>query len=140
MLNKEQLKSFYESLQGDFEGYIQLSDSKNFILLQNEKLPLWQTLHNAHNFIIEANFFNGDRSITIRQINASFAVLDENISHLKDTKNIEITYKSFLTQNGKKAKIAQIWEEENDALCENFSVLKPKYLLFCGFTKGNENE
>lgn len=34
--------------------------------------------------------------------------------------------------------MAQIWEEENDPLCENLSVLKLKKVVFVGFEQGEQ--
>jgi len=33
--------------------------------------------------------------------------------------------------------MAQIWEPENDKLCENMPVMKLKKVVFAGFTKGD---
>jgi CRISPR type III-associated protein (TIGR04423 family) len=34
--------------------------------------------------------------------------------------------------------MAQIWEEENDPLCENMPVMKLKKVVFAGFRKGDD--
>ena len=76
MKTKEQLKEFYESLSGLFEGYIQMSDKKlDNIFSSKQLLPAWKDLHNENNFILEACLFDGDRSITIRQLNDKFVVI-----------------------------------------------------------------
>ena len=133
-----ELKSFYESLNGEFEGYIQMSDEKlDKIFSSKQTLPSWEDLHKNKNFIFEACFFDGDRSLTIRQINNAFVVIDEKLSNYEN-KTEEIFIAKSLENNMKlKAKITQIWEEKEDKNCENLQVLKATLLLFSGFTKGD---
>ena len=138
MKTQDQLKDFYENLNGEFEGYIQMSNEKlDKILSSKQTLPFWEDLHKNKNFIFEACFFDGDRSITIRQINNAFVVIDEKLSNYEN-KTEEIFIAKSLENNMKlKAKITQIWEEKEDENCENLQVLKPTLLLFSGFTKGD---
>lgn len=133
-----ELKSFYENLNGEFEGYIQMSDEKlDKIFSLKQTLPSWEDLHKNKNFIFEACFFDGDRSLTIRQINNAFVVIDEKLSNYEN-KTEEIFIAKSLENNMKlKAKITQIWEEKEDKNCENLQVLKATLLLFSGFTKGD---
>ena len=145
MLRKECLKKFYEALKGEFEGYIQLSDSQDFIILQNDPLPTWESLHKGKNFINELCLFDGDRSINVRQINDGFVVLDKKILDFNQ-KNYEITSQTFLVNAKfkdttiKGIKITQIWQENIDKLCCDFNVLEPQFLLFSGFIKGEKND
>jgi CRISPR type III-associated protein (TIGR04423 family) len=133
-----ELKSFYENLNGEFEGYIQMSDGKlDKIFSSKQTLPSWEDLHKNKNFIFEACFFDGDRSLTIRQMNNAFVVIDEKLSNYEN-KTEEIFIAKSLENNMKlKAKITQIWEEKEDKNCENLQVLKATLLLFSGFTKGD---
>lgn len=133
-----ELKSFYENLNGEFEGYIQMSDEKlDKILSSKQTLPSWEDLHKNKNFIFEACFFDGDRCLTIRQMNNAFVVIDEKLSNYEN-KTEEIFIAKSLENNMKlKAKITQIWEEKEDKNCENLQVLKATLLLFSGFTKGD---
>lgn len=139
MKTKEQLKDFYEGLSGLFEGYIQMSDEKlNKIFTTKQSLPSWDTLHNGKNFILEACLFDADRSITIRQVNDKFAVIDKKLSDFKEEQK---TTQTFLAKSNEenvnlKAKITQIWEEKEDENCLNIKVLKPTLQLFSGFEKG----
>ena len=137
MRTKEELKEFYEGLSDLFEGYIQMSDEKlDKIFSSKQTLPSWEDLHKNKNFIFEACFFDGDRSLTIRQINNAFVVIDEKLSNYEN-KTEEIFIAKSLENNMKlKAKITQIWEEKEDENCENIKVLKPTLLLFSGFIKG----
>lgn len=143
-MNLLEFKKFYESLDAKFEGYIQLSDSKDFIILEDNFLPAWETLHNDKNFINTLSLWDGDRSINIRQINNGFAKLDVKISDFK--KDIyEITHQTFLVnvkfKNTKinRIKMTQIWQENADDLCCGFAVLEPQFLLFSGFERGENN-
>ena len=140
MKTNEQLKEFYNSLlSSSFEGYIQMSDEKlNKIFDTKETLPTWDSLHNNNNFILEACFFDGDRSITIRQVNDKFAVIDKKLS---DFEKENITKENFIAKSMEdkvelKVTISQIWEEKEDENCENLKVLKPTIQLFSGFIKG----
>jgi CRISPR type III-associated protein (TIGR04423 family) len=133
MKTLEQLKEFYESLSSEFEGYIQMSNEKlNKVFTSKQKLPSWDSLHNGKNFIFEACLFDGDRSITIRQVNDKFAVIDKKLSQYQKE---NITTQSFLTTAYSKANISQIWEEKEDENCLNKLVLKPTIQLFTGFQK-----
>ncbi|WP_434241380.1 TIGR04423 family type III CRISPR-associated protein [Aliarcobacter cryaerophilus] len=143
MKTKEQLKEFYESLSGLFEGYIQMSDKKlDNIFSSKQLLPAWKDLHNENNFILEACLFDGDRSITIRQVNDKFAVIDKKLSDFKEEQK---TTQIFLAKSNEenvnlKAKITQIWEEKEDENCENIKVLKPTLQLFSGFEIVGDNK
>lgn len=138
MKTQEQLKDFYENLNGEFEGYIQMSNEKlDKIFSSKQTLPFWEDLHKNKNFIFEACFFDRDRSITIRQINNAFVVIDEKLSNYENKTEEIFIAKSFENNMKLKAKITQIWEEKEDENCENLQVLKPTLLLFSGFTKGD---
>ena len=133
-----ELKSFYENLNGEFEGYIQMSDEKlDKILSSKQTLPSWEDLHKNKNFIFEACFFDGDRSLTIRQMNNAFVVIDEKLSNYENKTEEIFIAKSLENNMNLKAKITQIWEEKEDKNCENLQVLKATLLLFSGFTKGD---
>lgn len=142
MRTQEKLKGFYESLSSLFEGYIQMSDEKlDKIFSSKQTLPSWENLHENKNFILEACLFDGDRSITIRQINDKFAIIDKKLSDFSDENKKEEIFIAKSTEKNVelRAKITQIWEEKEDENCENIKVLKPTLLLFSGFsgfTKG----
>ena len=97
-----------------------------------------RALHENYNFILEACLFDGDRSITIRQLNDKFVVIDKKLSYFSEENKKE---ELFLAKSNEEklelsAKITQIWEEKEDENCENIKVLKPTLLLFSGFIKG----
>lgn len=137
-MNFGEFEKFYTSLTERFEGYIQLSDSKEFIVLNGEVLPQWQEIHHGKNFINEICLFDGDRSITIRQINDGFGILDKRISNYKEVSYINFLANSKIQCFGiNEIRIAQIWLAQSDKLCCNFDVLEPKFLLFSGFSRGD---
>lgn len=138
MKTLEELKKYYEQLTNDFEGYIQMSDEKlNKVFTSKQKLLSWDSLFNGKNFILEACLFDGDRSITIRQVNNKFAVIDKRLSEYQKE---NITTQSFLTTGYAKVNIAQIWEEKNDENCLDMKVLKPTIQLFVGFNSAEKGE
>ena len=127
---RDELKEFYNSL-GEFEGYIQMSDEKlDKIFTKKLKLPKYDEIHNGKNFIFEAMFFDGERSIAIRQFNDKFIVVDEKLSSF-ETKTTE----EFFAKNGMKIEITTIWEQEE--FDESLKTLKPTLQLFTGF-KGDK--
>ncbi|WP_066350192.1 TIGR04423 family type III CRISPR-associated protein [Aliarcobacter skirrowii] len=135
----DELKEFYENLKDKFEGYIQMSDEKlNEIFSSKQVIPTWEDLHKNNNFILEACLFDGDRSITIRQINDKFLVLDEKVSNFSNTSEEFFVAKSIEKNINLKAKITQIWEEKEDKNCLDIKVLKPTLQFFSGFSKGDE--
>ncbi|TLT02800.1 TIGR04423 family type III CRISPR-associated protein [Aliarcobacter cibarius] len=134
----EELKDFYKSLSKEFEGYIQMSDKKlNKIFSSRQILPTWEELHKK-NFILEACLFDGDRSVTIRQVNDKFLVIDEKISNFSNISKEFFIAKSLEKDISLKAKFIQVWEEKEDVNCLNMKVLKPTIQLFAGFSIGDE--
>lgn len=143
MRTQEKLKGFYESLSSLFEGYIQMSDEKlDKIFSSKQTLPSWENLHENKNFILEACLFDGDRSITIRQINDKFVIIDKKLSDFSDENKKEEIFIAKSTEKNVelRAKITQIWQEKEDENCENLQVLKPILLLFSGFTEFTKGE
>ena len=131
---KEELEQFYRGLTGEFEGYIQMSDSRiEHVFVTSSSLPKWEELHNELNYIVEMAFFDPKtkKSILIRQQNSNWLVLEK---ELKETESTDSFY--TIVKDTPKMKIAQIWEEEKSEFCLNMKVLEPKYLLFAGFEKG----
>ena len=130
--NEETLKKFYmEELTGKYEGYIQMSDRRiEKVFTSPQSLPMWDTLHNGVNYILEMALFDPDdsRSILIRQHNADWLVINVVLNA-----NEPLTSYYTVTSDTPKMKIAQIWEEEENVFCFNMNVWEPKYLLFAGF-------
>ena len=145
MRNFDELKAQFSALQREnkhFEGYILLSDKEPLILDTPQILPDFDSLHNGRNFIVEAGLFcaGTNECICIRQINNGFLFKRFCLNEYphKDFEN-------FIAINGKVARIAQIWEEVCDEVCENLPVLTHRFSVFAGFeknidsTKGGEN-
>ena len=125
MISKEELKTFYNSLESNFEGYVQMSNEP---LETFYSKPSWEDIHETNNFIFEAALFDGDRSILIRQINDLFLVVDRCISEFPET-----SHDVFFAKENKKVKMVHVWEAKEDEYCENMKVLKPTLTLFAGF-------
>lgn len=120
--NKKEIIDYINNLKG-YEGYIQFS---------NRPIEdIFKTKTNIHveekgGFIYEAYFFNGTDSISIKQINDLWLV--------DEIKNISTSdTQTFIGINDIKVKMAQIWEEAEDALCENMKVKKLSKIVFAGF-------
>ncbi|MBD3807155.1 MAG: TIGR04423 family type III CRISPR-associated protein [Epsilonproteobacteria bacterium] len=128
--NRTEILEYINNLQG-YEGYIQMSDrpisdiwtSKNDIVFNP-----------SSGFIYEAHFCNGIESIAIRQINDAWHVATTQLSEVLDETNDIQEYDSIAG----KVKMAQIWKEEADELCENMPTKKLKKVVFAGFVKGEE--
>ena len=126
--NQYEIIEFINSLKG-YQGYIQMSDKPI--------KDIWKDFSDIHfdpksGFVYEAHFWNDKDSIAIKQINDSWLVDENKNIPLSDTQ----TYHAI---NGLKVKMAQMWEAENDPLCENMPVMKLKKIVFAGFVKG-ENQ
>ncbi len=122
-LNKNEVIEYINSLEG-FRGYVQFSHrpleiSKDIFINTNPKIEC------EDGFIYEAHFANKDEYITIKQFNDSW-IVDRGL-----LKNSEIN--KYYGVSSIKVKMAQIWEEEADELCENMIVKKLKKVVFAGF-------
>ena len=131
--SRDELKEWYKALTKQYEGYVQMSDSRikpNHLFKTAQTLPKWEELHNEINYIVEMALYepNSNRSILIRQQNGEWLVMDR----VLDGKEPIDSYFT-LTEDTPKMKIAQIWEEESNEFCLDMRVLEPKYLLFAGF-------
>jgi len=130
--NRDELEKFYKSLNGEYEGYIQISDRRiENIFESSSKLPQWDDLHQKNNFILELALFDKDtkRSILIREANGSWSVIDRVLNDNEPKDNFYTLRKNL------KMKMVQIWEEEDDEFCLGMKVSEFKYLLFAGFEK-----
>ena len=128
---KQKVIEYINNLQ-NYQGYVQFSDEKIrecdiFKEFQDIKLT------STNGFIYEAHFCNGKKSISIKQINDGWFISKTDISNI-DKNDIQ----EFITdiQEFPKVKMAQIWEEVEDELCENMPVKKLKKVVFAGFING----
>jgi len=129
---KEELVKNINDLKG-YEGYVQFSDrpidkNKDIFVDKNPKIE------DEDGFIYEAHFCNGSLSISIKQINDKWLVSETDISNV-DEKDIQF-YKSDIENWNYNIKMAQIWKEEADELCEGMQVKKLKKVVFIGFENG----
>ena len=145
MKSFDELQAQFNALRSQkakFDGYILLSDKESLLLDTPQILPDFDSLCHSRNFIAEAGLFcaQSNECICIKQVNNGFSFKRfclDNYPH-KDFEN-------FIAINGKVARVAQIWEEVCDELCENLPVLTHRFSLFAGFvqnldsTKGGEN-
>ena len=134
--NKDELKKFYNSLNNEYEGYVQMSDGRiepKHLFKTAQTLPKWEALHNDVNYILEMALYepNTKRSILIRHQNSEWLAIDKKLEGNEPTDSF-----FTLTEDTPKMKVAQIWEEEKSEFCLGLDVLEPKYLLFAGFEKG----
>ena len=131
---KKETIEYINSLKG-YEGYVQFShrriDKSKDIFI--DKTP---SVEDEEGFVYEAHFSNGKQSIQIRHINDSWFISETDISSIKD-EDMQF-YISDIENFDYKIKMAQIWEEKTDELCENMKVKKLKKVVFAGFEKGDE--
>jgi CRISPR type III-associated protein (TIGR04423 family) len=130
--NKKEVIDYINKLQ-NYQGYVQFSDIKIRecdIFKEFQDIKLTPTI----GFIFEAHFYSktDNKSISIKQINDSWLVSITDITDLNDTQE----YLTDIQDFNYKVKMAQIWEEIEDQLCENMSVKKLKKVVFIGFTNG----
>jgi len=119
-----------------FQGYVQFShreiDREKDIFLN--KPP---HVEKEDGFIYEAHFAHKNRSVSIRQVNNLWVISLTDISAV-NTNDIQ-SYKSEIKDWDYNIKMAQIWEEQNDPLCEGMKVKKLKKVVFAGF-ESNEKQ
>ena len=126
MKNRTEIIDYINALTG-YQGYVQFSD--------RSIEDVWQEFSDIHvapkaGFVYEAHFYNGTESIAIRQLNANWFVCVTDISSIHP--------EEINTYHGKtgKVKMAQVWEEERDPLCEEMPVKRLTKVVFAGFDKG----
>jgi len=133
--SEEVLKYINEKLAG-FEGYVQFSHrpiDKDKDIFYDGKVP---QVENEEGFIYEAHFANDEQSIAIKQINDTWIIA---LTDLKETDMTDEDIQSYVSdiENFRRIKMAQIWVEEADSLCEGMSVKSLKKVVFAGFEKGD---
>jgi CRISPR type III-associated protein (TIGR04423 family) len=126
---KQQVVEYINDLQ-NYQGYVQFSHrpidkSKDIFLDNNPKIE------DEEGFIYEAHFCNGKESIVIKQINDGWFISKTNISNI-DKNDIQ-EFITDVSEFNYKVKMAQIWEEVEDELCENMKIKKLKKVVFAGF-------
>jgi len=113
----------------DYQGYVQFSDRP---IEDIYTTPSSISVDAKGGFIYEAHFCNDVESITIKQINDAWIGSNTNIKDIKDEDMT--TYFAY----EKNVKMAQIWQEESDDMCEGMLVKKLKKVVFAGFVGGEK--
>lgn len=124
---KQEIQTYINSLKG-YEGYVQFSD-RPIEDIWTQKSDI--SIDSKDGFIYEAHFCNGTQSISIKQINNSWFVSTTDVSNISD-EDTQL-YHAF----EKNVKMAQVWEEVADELCEGMKVQKIKKVVFVGFKQGD---
>jgi len=124
--DKTEILKYINSLRG-YEGYVQFSN-RPIEDIWTQKSDI--SVDAKDGFVYEAHFSNGVESISIKQVNATWLVCVTEIANIKE-EDTEIFH--ALEKN---VKMAQIWEEVADPLCEDMKVKKLQKVLFAGFVKG----
>ncbi|MDK9694141.1 MAG: TIGR04423 family type III CRISPR-associated protein [Sulfurimonas sp.] len=134
-MKKEDIVKIINEKYSNYEGYVQFShrpiDKDKDIFHNGKKVEI----SDESGFVYEAHFYNGAESIAIKQINDSWLV---SVTQLSEVQNPEADIKTYHAINGLKVKMAQIWKEAEDELCEDMKVLKLKKVVFAGFAKGDD--
>ena len=126
-MDKQELERYINSLKA-YEGYVQFSN-RPIEDIWTQKSDI--SIDTKKDFVYEAHFCNDLESISIKQINGSWLVSTTDISSVSD-EDTQINH--ALKQN---VKMAQIWQEVVDELCEGMLVKKIKKVVFAGFEKGD---
>ena len=110
----------------DYEGYVQFShreiEIKKDVFIQNNP-----NVKDEKGFILEAHFFNGSTSISIRQMNEGW-IVDECLNISLDETNI---YDGI---DNLQIRMAQIWKPKKDINCANMEVIKLEKVVFAGLS------
>lgn len=142
--NRDEILEYINKLNG-YEGYIQRLGSKisedDIFFKRNINVNL-----QPNEYIYEAHFFSKskNKSVSVRQINDTWFV--DEVSLNKDDKcnsneaPVEVCFEEFYSKFEAKIKMAQIWEKENDELCEGLHVFKLKKVVFAGFVDDKKDE
>lgn len=129
-MKKDEIIDYINKLE-NYRGYVQFShraiDKEKDIFV--DKSP---QVKNESGFIYEAHFCNGKDSVSIKQVNDSWLIDKTKDVSMSDTQ----TYISDIQEFNYKIKMAQVWEEKIDDLCETMPVKKLKKVVFAGFEKG----
>ena len=143
---KVKVIDYINSLEG-YRGYIQFShrplEQKDIFEDSDPSVA-----SDEDGFVYEAHFCNGKESIMIRQQNSEWVVSKTPIKTEAEKVEIDFEYFAFeKTAHLKEVKsnwvkMAQIWEEKSDELCEDMKVMKLQKVVFAGFSekKGEEND
>ena len=126
--DNKQLIEHINGLDG-YQGYVQFS---NRVIEDIWTVPSKVSIDDKDGFIYEAHFCNDKESLSIKQINNEWILSKTDISKVNE-EDIQI----YFAQE-KNVKMAQVWVEEADELCEGMMVQKLKKTVFAGFVGGDK--
>jgi CRISPR type III-associated protein (TIGR04423 family) len=126
--NRTEIIEYINTLKG-YEGYVQFShrpiDIEKDVFVGKDP-----QVEAEAGFVYEAHFANAKESIGIKQVNDAWLVSTTVIEN--------VSTETFVAIADLKINMAQIWEAESDALCEDMEVMKLKKVIFAGFAGGKK--
>jgi len=132
---QQEIIPYINTLKG-FRGYVQFShraiDKDRDLFFDRDP----HVEDEKEGFVYEAHFSDGTTSIAIRQINDAWFIDQTPIEHVEQ--NDIQSYETKLKDSSYKVKMAQVWQEEADPLCEGMMVKRLKKVVFAGFEKGGK--
>ena len=132
---RDEFQDIYSKLDGEYEGYIQVSDRRiEEVFVSKKKLPSLEKIYDKESsYVVEMALFEprSSKSILARQCNSSWLVLEKELTQ-DEIANADEYF--TLINDELKMKIVQIWESKANEFCLGKDVLEARYLMFAGFT------
>lgn len=125
------LNSLTEIPDYDYEGYVWMSDAKEPKVLKNKKFTFNEDQQNP--FIVEGLLWAKKEGVSIHIRHTGRYLIHKYEVNASDLSKDIKQYLPHKIEGIKKLKFKQVWEPEEDPLCENMEVLKMKALVFIGF-------
>jgi CRISPR type III-associated protein (TIGR04423 family) len=115
-----------------YEGYIWFSDQPKPKVLRNDRFEFENIGQNP--FIIEALLWAEKEKVAVHISHTHrYLIHIYDLKTLENIDNKEISYLAHKIDGVKKLKFRQIWQSEEDSLCEGMDVLEMKAQVFIGF-------
>lgn len=119
----------------DYQGYLWLSDSKEPIILLEEKIP--QDIFKTLPFVVEGYLFCKSKSglsIKIKYIDGDYQIFSVELDQISEKQLTKNDFVAIKNSGGIKFICSvQYWEKVPDKLCENMDTLEPAWVAFKGF-------
>lgn len=119
----------------NYQGYLWLSDSKEPIILREEKIP--QGIFKNLPFVVEGYLYCKSKnglSIKTKYIDGAYQVFSVELDQVPSDR---LTQNEFVAIKNKKdikfIRSVQYWEDIPDNLCEKMNTLEPAWVAFNGF-------
>lgn len=121
-----------------YEGYIWYSDEREpRVFRGDETVDVEKFLRDDadRHFVVEGNLWNKEtqESFAIRYVDGQYRVRRTDMSGADSDKVSEKTFVPHKIEGVKALVFRQVWEAEEDPLCEGMPALRPKRLVFVGF-------